>query len=80
MVSPLVERAGRDNAGHLKVVKLNVDEAPALSNRYSVRGIPLLVLIRDAAEADRLVGAVPEARLREWLSPHLEQKAGRAAS
>src|SRR6202008_544072 len=31
-VSPLVEQAGRDYAGRLKVVKLNVDEAPAISN------------------------------------------------
>ena len=58
MVSPLVERAGRQHAGRLKVVKLNVDEAPAISDRYQVRGIPLLVLFRDRSEVDRLVGAV----------------------
>ncbi len=72
MVSPLVERIGRESAGRLKVVKLNVDDAPAIAERYSVRGIPLLVLFRDGAEIDRLVGAVPYPRLREWLEPHLE--------
>src|SRR5271165_6804327 len=54
MVSPLVERLGRENAGRLKVVKLNVDEAPAISTRYGVQGIPLLVMIRGGAEVDRL--------------------------
>jgi thioredoxin 2 len=72
MVSPLVERLGREHAGRLKVVKLNVDEAPAISERYQVRGIPLLVLFRDRSEVDRLVGAVPHEQLREWLAPHLE--------
>ena len=79
MVSPLVERTGREHAGQLKVVKLNVDEAPEISERYDVRGIPLLVVIRDGDEVDRLVGAAPHARLREWLEPHL-QAAAEAAS
>ena len=71
MVSPIVERVGRENAGRLKVVKLNVDEAPAISARYRVQGIPLLVIIRDGAEADRLVGAAPLDQLRSWVTPHL---------
>ena len=70
-VSPLVERLGEENAGRLKVVKLNVDEAPAIASRYGVQGIPLLVLIRDGAEADRLVGAAPFGQLESWLAPHL---------
>jgi thioredoxin 2 len=73
MVSPLVEKMGRDYAGHLKVVKLNVDEAQAIAGRYGVQGIPLLVLVEDGREADRMVGAVPELQLRRWLEPHLEQ-------
>ncbi len=75
MVSPVVEQLGRDHAGALKVVKLNVDEAPAISTRYGVQGIPLLLLIRDGAEADRLVGAAPLAQLQAWLEPHLERGA-----
>jgi thioredoxin 2 len=75
MVSPLVERLGQENAGRLKVVKLNVDDAPAIAGRYGVQGIPLLVLIQDRSEQDRLVGAVPLARLQAWLAPHLSAAA-----
>jgi thioredoxin 2 len=71
MVSPVVEKVGRDNAGKLKVVKLDVDGAPQVAGRYGVQGIPLLVLIVDGQEADRMVGAVPEPQLRKWLEPHL---------
>jgi thioredoxin 2 len=75
VVSPLVERMGQEHAGHLKILKLNVDDAPQVSQRYGVRGIPLLVLMRDGAEVDRLVGAVTHARLRDWLGPYLERSA-----
>jgi thioredoxin 2 len=78
MVSPLVERLGQENAGALKVVKLNVDNAPAIAARYGVQGIPLLVLIRDRAEEDRLVGAAPLPRLQAWLAPHLTPAAERS--
>jgi thioredoxin 2 len=71
MVSPLVERIGRDRAGRMKVVKLNVDEAQQIAGRYGVQGIPLLVLLRDGKEVDRLVGAAPEAQLRRWLDEHM---------
>ena len=77
MVSPLVERLGAEHAGGLKVVKLNVDEAPAISARFGVQGIPLLVVIRDGSEVDRLVGAAPLARLQAWLDPHLATAAER---
>lgn len=78
MVSPLVERLGREHAGRLKVVKLKVDEAPAISARFDVRGIPLLVVIRDRSEADRLVGAAPLPQLQAWLEPHLAPVADRS--
>src|SRR3954453_2120387 len=61
MVSPVVEKMGHEYAGRLKVVKLDIDQAPAIASRFGVQGIPLLVLIRDGAEIDRLVGAVPPA-------------------
>jgi thioredoxin 2 len=71
MVSPIVEALAEEFAGKLKAVKLNTDEAQDIAARYAVQGIPLLVLVRDGKEIDRLVGAVPKAQLRRWLEPHL---------
>ena len=68
MVSPLVERVGREHAGQLKVVKLNIDDTPEIFDRYVVRGIQL-VLFRDGSEVARQVGAVPQPQLDEWLRP-----------
>jgi thioredoxin 2 len=71
MVSPAVERLAEANAGQMKVVKLNVDEAPDIAARFGVQGIPLLVVLRDGQEVDRVVGAVPEAQLKAWASKHI---------
>ena len=71
MVSPVVEKLGRDNVGRMKVVKLDIDGAPDIAARFGVQGIPLLLLIEDGQEVDRLVGAAPEPTLRQWLEPRL---------
>jgi thioredoxin 2 len=72
VVSPMVERVGGELAGRLKVVKVDVDEAPAISQRFGVRGIPTLVLLAGGRERDRLVGAPPSsAALRSWVEERL---------
>lgn len=71
MVTPAVESVATTNAGRVKLVKLNVDDAPDVSERYGVRGIPLLVVIEGGREVDRLAGAAPEPHLREWLERHI---------
>ena len=71
MVTPAVEQMAREYAGRLKAVKLDIDQAPAIAERYDVRSIPLLLLLRDGNEVDRAVGAVPPAELRSWLESRL---------
>lgn len=66
-VAPIVERLAQDYAGRLKVVKVNVDEAPSISQRYGVMGIPTLLLLRGGREVARQVGAPPEPVLRQWV-------------
>jgi thioredoxin 2 len=76
MVSPAVERIGSDHAGDLKVVKIDIDGAPQIAARYNAQSIPLLVLLRDGNEVDRMVGAAPEPVLRRWLEERLTAAAG----
>ncbi|HSJ73791.1 MAG TPA: thioredoxin [Miltoncostaeaceae bacterium] len=71
MVSPALERLARERAGALKVVKLNVDEAPHLAAEHRAMSIPTLVVMRDGREVDRVVGALPPQQLAERLAPFL---------
>jgi thioredoxin 2 len=67
MVSPALEQLATEMAGKLKLVKVNVDEAPRLQQRFGVQAIPTLLLLRDGAVAARQIGAAPAGALRTWL-------------
>jgi thioredoxin 2 len=72
-VAPVLERLAARHAGRLKVVKVNVDESPALASRFDASSIPLLVVLRGGDAVERIVGAQPlpalEARLAPYLAP-----------
>jgi len=71
MISPvLADLAGR-HAGRLKVVKVDVDANPGLAARFGAQSIPLLVVMREGREVDRIVGALPRAALEQRLGPVL---------
>jgi len=71
MISPVLEDLAGRHAGRLKVVKVDVDANPALAARFGAQSIPLLVVIRDGREVDRIVGALPRAALEQRLAPVL---------
>jgi thioredoxin 2 len=71
MISPVLEDLAQRHAGHLKVVKVDVDASPELGRRFGAQSIPLLVVIRDGHEIDRIVGALPRAALEQRLGPAL---------
>lgn len=60
MVAPVLESLARTHAGDLKVVKVNVDEAPQTAARFQAQSIPTLVVMRDGEVLERVVGAQPE--------------------
>ena len=66
VVAPGVERAAQELAGRLKAVKVNVDEAPRVAERFGVQGIPTLLVLRQGREVARQVGAVPPPALVRW--------------
>jgi thioredoxin 2 len=71
MISPVLEDLAGRHAGRLKVVKVDVDANPGLAARFGAQSIPLLVVIRDGHEVDRIVGALPRAALEQRLEPVL---------
>ncbi|MGH3775295.1 MAG: thioredoxin [Pseudonocardiaceae bacterium] len=67
MVSPALEQLAREKAGQLKLVKVDIERAPKLAQRFSVQAVPtLMVLYRDEVIA-RQPGAAPVDALRSWL-------------
>ncbi len=66
-IAPVVEELSREYQGKVSIFKLNTDENPDVMSRYQVMGIPTLLFFRDGQIVDRIVGAVPKAKLKERL-------------
>ena len=62
-VSPALENLAWEHAGRVKLVKVNVDEAPGAARRYEAMSIPTILLIDRGVVRSRQVGAAPGGRL-----------------
>jgi thioredoxin 2 len=62
-LAPVIEDLANELAGRVLVAKLNVDENPLTSERFQVRGIPALLVLKGGREVDRMVGAQPKAEI-----------------
>ena len=71
MIGPVVEKLADKYAGKLKVCKVNTDESPDVPGRYSIQGIPTLIIFKAGKEIERMVGVAPEASLIAKIDPHL---------
>ena len=71
LMAPVVEDAARTFAPRLRVVQMDADTNVATVARYGVRGLPTLLVFRDGAVVDRIVGAVAKGALFERLRGHL---------
>jgi thioredoxin 1 len=56
MIAPLLDALSRKFAGRVKIVKVNVDDAPSLANRYEITGVPTMLFFSGGEVADRIVG------------------------
>jgi thioredoxin 2 len=66
-VSPALEQLATERAGQVKLVKVDVDAAPRLSQRFEVQAVPTLMVVRDGQVIARQAGAAPLPALRTWL-------------
>ncbi|MBR5411031.1 MAG: thioredoxin [Clostridia bacterium] len=59
MLKPVLEQLAEERPD-VKVVSVDVDEAPELAEEYDVSSIPCVVLMKNGQEADRSVGFMPK--------------------
>lgn len=71
MVTPIIEELAKEYAGEILFGKLNVDKNPETATRFSIMGIPTLLIIKNGAEVDRMVGAAPKLLIKNKLKTHI---------
>jgi thioredoxin 1 len=70
-VAPIVEALATEYDGRLLVGKLNVDDNPDTTVRFSIRGIPTLLLFKGGEIVESVVGTTGKDELKRIMEPHL---------
>ena len=70
-IAPVLEELAGEQAGKLRIAKVDVDENQGLARQYGVQSIPTMIVFKDGVEVYRLVGARGKAQLLEDLSTYL---------
>jgi thioredoxin 1 len=71
MIAPILDQIAEEQAGKIRIAKLNVDDNPDIARRFDVMSIPTLIVFQDGQPAKRMVGAKGKGQLLEELSDFL---------
>ena len=71
MVAPVLEQIASENSEKIRLAKLNVDDAPAVAQRFGIMSIPTLMVFQDGVAKKRIVGAKGKGQLLEDLAEFL---------
>ena len=71
MIAPVVDQIADEFVGQLKVGKVDTDQHQQTAMNLRVTSIPALFIFKNGEEVDRIVGAVPKAKLVERVRAHL---------
>lgn len=66
MAAPIVEQLSEEQT-RIKVVKVNVDDAGSIAQRYKVMSIPTFILFRNGEELRREQGVLPKEALQKMI-------------
>jgi thioredoxin len=70
-LAPIVETIAEQYGDAARVVKLNVDDSPAVAQRYGIHGIPTLILLQDGAEKDRILGLASQEEISSMIDRYI---------
>ena len=71
MIAPVLEEIATEQAGKVRIGKLNVDDNPKTAQQFEVMSIPTLIIFKDGEPKKRLVGAKGKGQLLEELAEFL---------
>ena len=67
MIAPALDELAADYEGKAKIAKVNVDNASALAQEFSVSSIPTLILMKDGEEINRFIGVTGKSDLAQAI-------------
>jgi thioredoxin 1 len=68
-MAPALEQVAAEMKGKVKIAKVDVDQNPAITQRFQIQAMPTLMIFKDGKEAARHVGALVQKRkLEDWIN------------
>ncbi|RRY17877.1 thioredoxin [Brucella sp. MAB-22] len=67
-LTPIIEKAVRDAGGAVKLVKMNIDDHPAIAGQLGIQSIPAVIAFVNGQPVDGFMGAVPESKVKEFIA------------
>jgi thioredoxin 1 len=71
MIAPILDEVAKEYSGRLKVAKLNIDENQGTPLKYSVRGIPTLMIFKNGTMEATKVGALSKSQLTAFIDSNI---------
>lgn len=65
---PIITELSDEMSDKIKIVKMDVDEAPKTPENYNIQSIPTLILFKNGQVIDEQHGAMPKTQLIEWIN------------
>ena len=78
-LAPIVDSLATDYEGRVTVGKLNVDENPNTAGRFSIRGIPTILIFKGGDIVESVVGLADKDHFKRLLDKHVDSAAARTA-
>jgi thioredoxin 1 len=66
-IAPLVNQLAGEFEGRVKVTAVDIDESPATAQKFQIRGVPTLLIIKDGKVVGQQVGAAPKAKIQALM-------------
>ena len=70
-IAPVVDQLAKEYSGKAVFGKLNVDENPETTQRFSIMAIPTLLVMKNSKEVDRIVGVISKSQLEAKVNSFL---------
>jgi thioredoxin 1 len=67
IVGPVIEELAPSYDGKVVIAKMNVDDNPAVAQKFGVTSIPTMMIFKDGQVVDRVIGALPKSELQKFL-------------
>lgn len=67
-LTPIIEKAVREAGGAVKLVKMNIDDHPAIAGQLGIQSIPAVIAFVNGQPVDGFMGAVPESKVKEFIA------------